>query len=349
MKRKSNSRAILLITLVIVLLLAACGNEEKMAESPAVGTEEPPEILEITEPTETETEEDNEDIENIQDLNQLIERYSLGSAPKREVVAGYEKSEFTEMADAELSVLMPNVPVSDFCIMSLIWIDSENGKVLAPSSWPQALTDYCPVIGETLLDVGELLPGQAVEVRLGIEMYFKSQWGFSCKDPNGQTHVFELYATRDDNDRIIIEIGEITDEVADPSQIAVEETELCWAYTGSAPDVDIVDHYADDWGSPVSFTVYVESGMVKDFCIVSFDWMEESVEGIMFEVDNILLNMGDLSAGQGVVMEVCLGEMLPGTGFAYTDQDGTAYVYTFGESGEDGSIYVTNDMVKQEY
>lgn len=140
------------------------------------------------------------------------------------------------------------------------------------------------------------------------------------------------------------------EEVSEPSTSSnQEEAVLYWTFTESAPNLDIVGHYADDWGFPVSFTIYVESGTVKDFCIVSFDWAEDSEDGIMFGVDKILQNIGDLTAGQGVVIEACLGEMLPGTGFAYTDQDGSTHVYSFAESGEDGSIRITEDMIRQEY
>lgn len=141
-----------------------------------------------------------------------------------------------------------------------------------------------------------------------------------------------------------------TEEAAEPSNSYSEEkTVLYWSFTEDAPAVDIVGHYADDWGFPVSVTIYVESGTVKDFCIVSFKTMEESVEGVMFEVDEVLLDVGELTSGQGVVAEVYLGEFMPVRGLAFREQDGTAYVYSWGESGEDGSIYLYQDMIKQDY
>lgn len=74
--------------------------------------------------------------------------------------------------------------------------------------------------------------------------------------------------------------------------------------------------------------------------------MEEPTDGIYFEADSVLLDVGTLEPGQGVVAEVCFMDS-PIRGIAFADRNGK-HVYALGESGEDGSVIIYDQGIRQD-
>ena len=126
---------------------------------------------------------------------------------------------------------------------------------------------------------------------------------------------------------------------------ASEEEKLCWTFTESAPYMDIVGHYTDDWGVPVSLTIYPKNDRINDVRIVSLKMLDEPKDGVYFEADSVLLDVGTLEPGQGVVVEVCLADM-PIRGIAF-DSYGN-HVYALQKSGEDGSLVISDQGIRQD-